>query len=354
MIVKNETRAIRGCLESVKDYIDYWVIVDTGSSDGTQQMIREVLKGVPGDLYERPWLNFEHNRNEALGLGRGRGDYLMIIDADERFVLEEGAQFPVLNRDCYFITVREPKVDYQRIFLIDTTLPWRWEGVLHETLICDGTKTFDLVEGGVLLSNTAEGARSQDPEKYIKDARVLEAELAKDPTNSRHVFYLAQSYCNAQEYALAKEHYERRSRMGGWDEEVFWSLYQMGNMESLLGVPSDQVQARYTKAFQYRPSRVEPLYRMGILALQEGRGLTAYLMAKYGLGIPLPNDHVFVEQWIYQYGLLLLLANTAYDLRFYSEAAATCKTILALADLPGAIRASVEGNLKLLAEMGIK
>ena len=57
MIVKNESKVIQRCLESVKGTIDYWVIVDTGSTDGTQQLIKECLKDIPGELHERPWVD---------------------------------------------------------------------------------------------------------------------------------------------------------------------------------------------------------------------------------------------------------------------------------------------------------
>jgi Glycosyl transferase family 2. len=73
MIVKNEIHVIRRCLSAVKEFIDYWVIVDTGSTDGTQEAIREFMKDSPGELHERPWCNFAHNRNEALDLARKRG-----------------------------------------------------------------------------------------------------------------------------------------------------------------------------------------------------------------------------------------------------------------------------------------
>src|SRR5580704_1601575 len=52
MIVKNESRVIQRCLDSVKHIIDYWVIVDTGSTDGTQNVIKDFMKDIPGDLYE--------------------------------------------------------------------------------------------------------------------------------------------------------------------------------------------------------------------------------------------------------------------------------------------------------------
>ena len=62
MIVKNEEPVIERCLATVKPYIDYWVIVDTGSTDNTMEKIRNFMKDVPGELHECPWQNFEFNR----------------------------------------------------------------------------------------------------------------------------------------------------------------------------------------------------------------------------------------------------------------------------------------------------
>ena len=70
MIVKNEAAVIARCLASVRPIIDYWVIVDTGSTDGTQDAIRAFLADLPGELHERPWRDFAHNRTEALDLAR--------------------------------------------------------------------------------------------------------------------------------------------------------------------------------------------------------------------------------------------------------------------------------------------
>ena len=75
MIVKDESAVIERCLNSVKEHIDYWVIVDTGSTDGTQEIIQRTLKDIPGILYARPWVDFAHNRNEALQFAKGKTDY---------------------------------------------------------------------------------------------------------------------------------------------------------------------------------------------------------------------------------------------------------------------------------------
>ncbi len=66
MIVKNEVSVIERCLASVRPWLDFWLIVDTGSTDGTQAKILEVMADMPGELHERPWRNFGANRTEAI------------------------------------------------------------------------------------------------------------------------------------------------------------------------------------------------------------------------------------------------------------------------------------------------
>src|SRR5690606_5138351 len=102
-----ETDVICRCLESMLPIIDYWVIVDTGSTDGTQAMIKNFMKekGVPGELHERPWKNFGHNRNEALTLAKGKADYIVFIDADEYFHYEPGFKLPQLTKDFYYVNI---------------------------------------------------------------------------------------------------------------------------------------------------------------------------------------------------------------------------------------------------------
>jgi glycosyltransferase involved in cell wall biosynthesis len=87
MIVKNEAHVIRRCLDAVRPFIDNWIIVDTGSTDGTQAIIREHLEDIPGELFERPWQNFGHNRSEALALARAKADYIFVIDADNQLIV---------------------------------------------------------------------------------------------------------------------------------------------------------------------------------------------------------------------------------------------------------------------------
>jgi glycosyltransferase involved in cell wall biosynthesis len=73
MIVKNEAHVIERCLASARPLVSAFAIVDTGSTDGTQERVRELMRDLPGEVHERPWRDFASNRNEALALAVGTG-----------------------------------------------------------------------------------------------------------------------------------------------------------------------------------------------------------------------------------------------------------------------------------------
>lgn len=321
MIVKNESKVIRRCLASVKHFIDYWVIVDTGSNDGTQEIIKEFLKDIPGELHQSTWMNFEYNRDEALVFAKGKGDYLLFIDADERLIFDENYVKPFFTKDFYIATVRQPNgVDYRRTLLINNHLDWKWQGILHETLVSPQARSSEVLQGVINFSNTEDGFRSSDPKKYHKDAEVLEEALRRDPTNSRYVFYLAQSYANGHEFELALKNYEKRAMMGGWDQEVFWSLYCIAKLQVIMGMPHETVIKSCCRAYEFRPIRAEPLYQLAHQYDLMGECSLGYTIAKLALSIPIPDDLMYVEKWIYEYGFLSQMADCAYHLGKYEEA----------------------------------
>lgn len=79
MIVKNEEELLQGCLESITNWIDELVIVDTGSTDKTLKIARKYK----AKIIHSPWRgDFSFHRNESIDAAKS--DWILIIDADER------------------------------------------------------------------------------------------------------------------------------------------------------------------------------------------------------------------------------------------------------------------------------
>ena len=170
MIVKNEAHVISRCLASVKPWIDSWCIVDTGSSDGTQQLIQDYLKDIPGQLYERPWKNFGFNRTEAIELAQSNdlphADYLLFIDADETLFADPDFSLPPLKESAYYFNVVYGSLRYRRNALVSTQLTWIWKGVLHEFLHSASPHVWHTLEG-LNICVQHDGARAKIADTYL-------------------------------------------------------------------------------------------------------------------------------------------------------------------------------------------
>lgn len=300
MIVKDESEVIRECLESVSPFIDAYCIVDTGSSDNTIDLIKSFFaeKGIPGEVHERPWVNFGHNRSEALKLARKVGEYAFVIDADD--VLHGTPDFSNLKADCYYVQIMTNNIIYWREQLLASRRKWRYEGVVHEYLRCETTEyTSARQDTSWYIESRRIGARNKDGSKYLRDIELLKADLENDPSNTRSMFYLAQSYYDMGDFANSLDHYAKRAVMGGWDEEVFYSKYRIGLCLMSLGRHRGEIVDAMLDAWEYRPSRAEPLYHLTAWHRLRGLHGTAVIFGRQAVAIPMPSDRLFVAEEMY-------------------------------------------------------
>jgi glycosyltransferase involved in cell wall biosynthesis len=285
-------------------------------------------------LHERQWKNFAHNRNEALELARGHGDYLLLIDADE--VLEIGSDFRLsaLVADSYKLQVSYGGCRYLRAQLVRNSLPWRYHGVLHEYIACEQARSEELL-GGLQCVVFHDGARARDPSTYRRDALLLESALLDEPGNSRYVFYLAQSYRDAGEWELALRHYRRRVEMGGWKEEVWYSLYQIARIREQMEAPWAETMESYLAAWQHTPGRAEPLFRIAMHFQHRRQYQLAHFFLGRAVHMPPPDAAcLFVEQSLYDYQILLEYAVACYYVGENAEAIAVNNRLLRSGKLP--------------------
>ena len=345
MIVKNEAHIIGRCIESVRPFVDRWVIVDTGSTDGTQDLVRSGLADIPGELYERPWRDFGHNRTEALALARNKGDYLLFIDADELLQAPDGFEWPDLVQDAYYLHLEYSGTTYSRGGVVSTRLDWRWTGMIHEYLTCTASVQFTQLEWPRIVVSH-DGARSRDPSTYERDAAILERALTEEPGNTRNMFYLAQSYRDAGLQEKARDAYRRRATMGGWEEEVWYSLYEIGRLSERMSATVTEVQGAYLAAYQFRPQRAEPLYQLARYHRERREFALAHLFSRHAVAIPRPADRLFVDDDIYRWRTLDELSVAASWVSALSEGRQAIERLVSEGNVPSSERPRVEGNLR--------
>ncbi|WP_313888690.1 glycosyltransferase [Mycolicibacterium sp. CBMA 226] len=349
MIVRNEAHIVTEVLDAVAPYISYWVIVDTGSEDGTQEVIRRHMAelGIPGEVHNREWRSFGENRSEALELAQGRSDYIWVMDADD--TVRGRPDFSGLTADVYAMRINDG-LFYWRRQLFRSGLPWRYIGVVHEYADCDTPFVEERLDGAYHIESRRIGARNKDPQKYARDRDLLLADLERDPDNPRSVFYLSESYLNLGDFANARKWAAHRAEMGGWEEEAYYALWTVARATAQLGEPWPAVLDAYLRAWEFRPTRAEPLHAIATGYRTDERYALGYLFAERAATIPLPEaDILFVDESVYHWRAIDEQAVCASWLGKHDEAFALCRRLLARPDIDDEDRQRIATNRDLSA-----
>jgi glycosyltransferase involved in cell wall biosynthesis len=313
MIVKDEESVITRCFDSVRGIVDYYVICDTGSTDNTIKVIKDYWKqhGLKGELHEKPWVNFAHNRTEVMSYGSSAPvDYLMTLDADEIIATfkegvikpdEEVVKLPHMTEDAIYVTTVYGNTEYRRTQFVKRGLSWRWSQPIHEYCWAPDASTEQYLDE-ICCKPTPDGARSSDPNKYIKDALVFEKYILDHPTEWRSYFYLAQSYADAGAYDKALKPLEVAIENCDWIEEKFIAKLRKARYRRQTGFSVEGVLADYLEAYACLPSRAEPLYDLlNHYRVKEDWSL-AILFGEKAVSIPHPPPtSLFVEPSLYDW-----------------------------------------------------
>lgn len=333
MIVKDEAANLERCLAAADPYISSATIIDTGSTDDTMDAFYRL--DCPVRLEERPWVNFGHNRSEALALARDTADWLLLLDADMAVTIDPGFE-PDPAIEAYLLEMgSHTDFSYRLPLLVRGDLPWVSVGAVHEYTALPDRQYVSEWTDKVRVDMGAENRGS--PEKYRWHAEMLEAELERNPDDPRTVYYLGQTYATLGD-PRARELFHRRATMVGFAEEAYYAAYR-----AALLAPDWPTQAmELLAAWEMRPGRLEALH-----ALVRGLNERSLHQAAYTLASvipPLCGDILFVHRSVWDWGLKFERSIAAWWAGHPAEAAALCDELLTNPRLPDHIRAQVERN----------
>ena len=312
MIVKNESHIILNTLNNLCQFFnfDYWVIVDTGSTDNTKQIISDFFlnKNIKGELHDTPWKNFGFNRSDALSKAFNKTDYLLIFDADDQII--GNLILPTnLDLDGYHLKFGN-NFSYVRLLLINNRLKWEFIGVLHEFIICKNDNyncKLDNITGNYYLISGKSGSRSNNPNKYMDDALILEnayfdAKKNNDDIMIRYSFYCAQSYKDAGNTLKSIEWYKKRIDHGGWNQELYYSYLTIGLLYNNINNIESAIYY-WILSYNADPERCEGLYYVIKHCRENGFFKLAYFYYKLIENNKNRNllDKLFVTEEIYKF-----------------------------------------------------
>jgi glycosyltransferase involved in cell wall biosynthesis len=308
-MVANEAKTITRMLDSVYKYIDYWVVQDNGSTDGTQDIIRKYFeeKGIPGFLYETEWHYPGYNRDHALQtcLKADHGcDWILRMDADERLHVDEDFDWSVMDDtsiESFHITAQNGDVKYLRTWFWNAKLPWFFQhDKRHETIhLPERGEDFqrEVMPLGFRHLVSQDGQTWYVPRKFLRDALELEIDKVVGNTvheDTYHLWYIAKSYAdcygNPSELPFGMEHsleYGRRAiwyynrfldKCHNWsqtkqpkykDEMGYFTFLSIGDIYK-FGGDLEKAKESYAEADKFFPERNEHwLYTVYVLRSQK-------------------------------------------------------------------------------------
>jgi glycosyltransferase involved in cell wall biosynthesis len=305
VMVKNEGAIIERCLKSIIPIADLVIITDTGSTDDTIPKAGLLLQAhnLKFKIYTRDFVDFGHNRSLLLELAKQEDvDYVLMIDADEVLQFPENIDFKAfkegLFKHYYDIKIVAGGLSYYLPRLTSNAFTFRYVGVTHEFMEVFGTAG-SAPELTIVQINDSH--RRKTNQKFIDDARLLKDALEKETNMSlrvRYTFYLAQTYQNMGDLLNAGHYYHERTKFGGWNDEIFYSYYQLGRIEESLHSP--RCVDYYLKAYEITPTRVEPLCALRDYWNRNGQTPLAKLIQGTIQNIPKPPSGLFIEEDKYE------------------------------------------------------
>jgi hypothetical protein len=302
LMIKNEEKILRRCLESVENLVDYFCITDTGSTDKSVAIAEDFLQTHKGRVFKDEWKNFGHNRSLSFSNTQEylkslncdlNSIYGLLIDADMVF-MQGTLQEQTLDAIGYKFIQANGNLEYYNTRLVRMDFSWKCLGVTHE--YWDG-ETESISKDICYIQDHNDGGCKSD--KFQRDEILLLKGLEDEPKNVRYMFYLAQTYKCLSRWEDAIAMYKIRIAAGGWVEEIWYSYYSIGdcyrNMKNMLDYEKWMVLAH-----MYRPCRAESIYSLAKYFREIGEHYKSYHYIKLCQNTPFPKDDVlFIETNVY-------------------------------------------------------
>lgn len=306
-MVKNESKIIQRAMKSCIDIVDAVCIADTGSTDNTVEVATTFLteRKIPFNIVTDPWKNFGHNRTLSFLACQKfctelewdpATSWALLLDADMQLRPSPLWSRNVLTQSGHKIMQKAGNLEYFNTRFLRIGLPWKCVGATHE--YWEGENLTHIPSDIIHIDDVGDGGAKAD--KFERDIRLLTESMKENPDTTRTYFYLAQSYHCIHDNKNSLEYYKKRSQMGGWYEEVWYSKYMMVKILLQEGKYSE-AESVAESAMQQMPTRSEVMYVLTKYFRQKSDHFKAYHYLQKGLKIKKPEAGLFIETDVYKF-----------------------------------------------------
>jgi len=350
LLLLNQNQTVIPLLDSLKSIIDTISIIETELKNNTNNLIKSITDWCTNNniIYKistDQFKNIQYNKTNSIKLSKNKfpeTDYFLVSELDFVWNISNFNK-ENLTQDKY--DVIHTNDNYRSTRFLSAKINWICHLQTYEYWVDFNDKSNI---NGVLLDSLS--IREElDIYKYDNKKSLLlenfnESNLSKFD-KSRIKFYLSYVYRNLNMFEEAIQTSLKRIEDGGCDEEVYYSIYNIGmsyeewgwkikqcieyiNQEiksedelkyiekwNLNNLPINdlltenaklfnQAMLHYKRAYEFRPSRSESLYntvklcrKLEIDQLYDLGYQTIYI----GKKIKLPNDYLFINKDCYDY-----------------------------------------------------
>lgn len=338
MTTLNDQTALRATLASVRPYVDRYAVVDMGSTDGSQDATRQALEGLEGELVEAKPADFGAAKNQALELASARAAFVLAVEPGEalsggealrRFAeAQKGAQGA--HHGAYLIGVRQGSLRSDQPRLVRAGAGFRYLGAAHEQLVRDkAPPPSQRVPEAALSVDPAARSPQAQRERWEAEVRHLHDDLKRRPKDGHAAFALGLTYENLGDQRRAYTTYERRTKMGGRQDEIYESFLRMARLTKAANRPWVEAQQLALNAYSHSPHRAEPLFFLAWHYYERKNWPLTFLFASRGAALPLPErPSLFVDVDVYEAKLDDLVGTSAYYIGEFAAGEASLRRAL--------------------------
>lgn len=203
MIVKNSSYDVIDMLSTVQPFIDYWTILDTGSTDGTQERILEFMTK-PGKLYEEPFVDFATSRNRALELAGDICTFTIMLDDTYHF--DDGNKIRQIlkkevnkNFDYFAVNIVDKQYIYKSNRILRASSKIRYKYKIHEILDPKENHKLKFIDINIkdVQSNYM---KSRTYKRHDTDIVLLKEQITENPDDRRAMIHLVRTYISSVNY----------------------------------------------------------------------------------------------------------------------------------------------------------
>ena len=269
-------------MESLRGVVDCMVVLDTGSSDNSVAVVREwcAQHKVPLYLMESTFVDFSYSRNELVEFAERHCDFQLHMDVNDVLVGGQrlrdfvhawnGPESTFMVFQQWFLGDRS--IRFRNLRLCRSGRGYRYKYRVHEMLTKPGQDMKDVFVIDTQFDETQPDSKDCLPPlkgflvfqdrtldntkshlRYTRDADILYRDWLSDPSETRTLFYLGQTYEHLLDRQRAYMFYQKRvdRAQQGYKEESLHAMVRMGSLAEQMEMPSEVVEQHYWDAVNF-------------------------------------------------------------------------------------------------------